>query len=84
MVIYENLTADELLSGRSPDYKLTLAEQLILDTLDKHPDVPAKVMYRLAEQASISPRTLKEAKRNLTSYVESVRLANEWNWLRKE
>ena len=63
---YENLTADELLSGRSPDSKLTLAEQLILDTLDKHPVVPAKVMYRLAEQASISPRTLKEAKRNLT------------------
>ena len=30
---YENLTADELLSGRSPDSKLTLAEQLILDTL---------------------------------------------------
>ena len=81
---YENLTADELLSGRSPDSKLTLAEQLILDTLDKHPVVPAKVMYRLAEQASISPRTLKEAKRNLTGYVESVRLANEWNWLRKE
>ena len=81
---YENLTADELLSGRSPDSKLTLAEQLILDTLDKHPIVPAKVMYRLAEQASISPRTLKEAKRNLTGYVESVRLANEWNWLRKE
>ena len=81
---YENLTADELLSGRSPDSKLTLAEQLILDTLDKHPVVPAKMMYRLAEQASISPRTLKEAKRNLTGYVESVRLANEWNWLRKE
>ena len=81
---YENLTADELLSGRSPDSKLTLAEQLILDTLDKHSVVPAKVMYRLAEQASISPRTLKEAKRNLTGYVESVRLANEWNWLRKE
>ena len=81
---YETLTADELLSGRSPDSKLTLAEQLILDTLDKHPVVPAKVMYRLAEQASISPRTLKEAKRNLTGYVASVRLANEWNWLRKE
>ena len=81
---YENLTADELLSGRSPDSKLTLAEQLILDTLDKQPVVPAKMMYRLAEQASISPRTLKEAKRNLTGYVESVRLANEWNWLRKE
>ena len=42
------------------------------------------MMYRLAKQASISPRTLKEAKRNLTGYVESVRLANEWNWLRKE
>ena len=81
---YENLTADELLSGRSPDSKLTLAEQLILDTLDKQPVVPAKMMYRLAKQASISPRTLKEAKRNLTGYVESVRLANEWNWLRKE
>ena len=81
---YETLTADELLSGRSPDSKLTLAEQLILDTLDKHPVVPAKVMYRLAEQASISPRTLKEAKRNLTGYVESIRLANEWNWLRIE
>ena len=52
---YENLTADELLSGRSPDSKLTLAEQLILDTLDKQPVVPAKMMYRLAEQASISP-----------------------------
>lgn len=81
---YENLTAEKLLSGRSPDSKLTLAEQLILDTLDKQPVVPAKMMYRLAEQASISPRTLKEAKRNLTGYVESVRLANEWNWLRKE
>ena len=72
------------MSGRSQDSKLTLAEQLILDTLDKHPVVPAKEMYRLAEQASISPRTLKEAKRNLTGYVESIRLANEWNWQRKQ
>ena len=81
---YENLTADELLSGRMEDSKLTMAEKLILDTLDKRSIISAKEMYRLAEQASISPRTLKEAKRNLTGYVESIRLANEWNWQRKQ
>ena len=81
---YETLTADQLLSGRSQDSKLTLAEELILDTLDRRSIVSAKEMYRLAEQANISPRTLKEAKRNLTHYVESVRQANEWNWQRKQ
>ena len=52
---YETLTADQLLSGRSQDSKLTLAEELILDTLDRRSIVSAKEMYRLAEQANISP-----------------------------
>ena len=81
---YESLTADQLLSGRSQDSKLTLAEELILDTLDRRPAVPAKEMFSLAQQAGISARTLKSAKGNLRDYVQSVRVANDWLWRRTD
>jgi hypothetical protein len=81
---YETLTADQLLSGRSQDSKLTLAEELILDTLDRRPAVPAKEMFSLAQQAGISARTLKSAKGNLRDYVQSVRVANDWLWRRTD
>ena len=81
---YETITADQLLSGRSQDSKLTLAEELILDTLDRRPAVPAKEMFSLAQQAGISARTLKSAKGNLRDYVQSVRVANDWLWCRTD
>ncbi len=81
---YETLTADQLLSGRSQDTKLTLAEELILDTLDRRPAVPAKEMFSLAQQAGISARTLKSARGNLRDCVQSVRVANDWLWRRTD
>ena len=62
---YENLTADELLSGATHGNKVALAEDLIREQLAGGHPVLANEIYQLAKDAGISRRTVEMAKRNM-------------------
>ena len=79
MVIYENLTADELLSGATRGNKVALAEDLIREQLAGGQPVLANEIYRLAKDAGISRRTVEMAKRNMPD-VTARKLRNCWAW----
>ena len=81
---YENLTADELLSGRSPDSKLTFGGAAYPRYPGQAPRCSCQSDVPLGGAGQHLSPNPEGGQRNLTGYVESVRLANEWNWLRKE
>ena len=76
---YENLTADELLSGATHGNKVALAEDLIREQLAGGHPVLANEMYQLAKDAGISRRTVEMAKRNMPD-VTARKLRNCWAW----
>lgn len=77
---YNKITSDDLLNGGPMDTKATVAEQMILDILSDGKAVSSDEMYHLAEQAGISDRTLRTAKKNLKGLVKSVRIGKGWGW----
>ena len=76
---YENLTADELLSGAARGNKVALAEDLIREQLAGGHPVLANEIYQLAKAAGISRRTVEMAKRNMPD-VTAKKLRNCWAW----
>ena len=76
---YENLTADELLSGAARGNKVALAEDLIREQLAGGQPVLANEIYQLAKDAGISRRTVEMAKRNMPD-VTARKLRNCWAW----
>ena len=76
---YENLTADELLSGATHGNKVALAEDLIREQLAGGHPVLANEIYQLAKDAGISRRTVEMAKRNMPD-VTARKLRNCWAW----
>ena len=76
---YENLTADELLSGAARGNKVALAEDLIREQLAGGQPVLANEIYQLAKAAGISRRTVEMAKRNMPD-VTAKKLRNCWAW----
>ena len=62
---YENLSADELLSGATRGNKVALAEDLIREQLASGQPVLANEIYQMATNAGISRRTGALAKRNM-------------------
>ncbi len=80
---YHDITADDLLNGGPAETKVDTAERLIRKKLAGQSPVPAREIYHLAEQAGISKRTLKTAKENLGSMVETVKKGDGWVWMLK-
>ena len=80
---YENIKADELLNGGPAETKVDAAEKLIQETLAGGRAVPAREIYRLAEQAGISKRTLKIAKDKMRDSIETVKRGDSWQWMLK-
>ena len=76
---YENLTADELLSGAARGNKVALAEDLIREQLAGGHPVLANEIYQLAKAAGISRRTVEMAKRNMPD-VTARKMRNCWAW----
>ena len=76
---YENLTADELLSGAARGNKVALAEDLIREQLASGQPVLANEIYQMAKDAGISRRTVEMAKRNMPD-VTARKLRNCWAW----
>ena len=76
---YENLTADELLSGAARGNKVALAEDLIREQLAGGHPVLANEIYQIAKDAGISRRTVEMAKRNMPD-VTARKLRNCWAW----
>ena len=76
---YENLTADELLSGAARGNKVALAEDLIREQLAGGHPVLANEIYQMAKDAGISRRTVEMAKRNMPD-VTARKLRNCWAW----
>ena len=76
---YENLTADELLSGAARGNKVALAEELIREQLAGGHPVLANEIYQMAKDAGISRRTVEMAKRNMPD-VTARKLRNCWAW----
>ena len=76
---YENLTADELLSGGARGNKVALAEDLIREQLASGQPVMANEIYQMAKDAGISRRTVEMAKRNMPD-VTARKLRNCWAW----
>ena len=76
---YENLTADELLSGAARGNKVALAEDLIREQLASGQPVRANEIYQIAKDAGISRRTVEMAKRNMPD-VTARKLRNCWAW----
>src|SRR5699024_592443 len=76
---YENLTADELLSGAARGNKVALAEDLIREQLAGGHPVLANEIYQMAKAAGISRRTVEMAKRNMPD-VTARKLRNCWAW----
>ena len=76
---YENLTADELLSGAARGNKVALAEELIREQLAGGQPVLANEIYQMAKDAGISRRTVEMAKRNMPD-VTARKLRNCWAW----
>ena len=76
---YENLTADELLSGAARGNKVALAEDLIREQLAGGQPVLANEIYQMAKDAGISRRTVEMAKRNMPD-VTARKLRNCWAW----
>ena len=76
---YENLTADELLSGAARGNKVAMAEDLIREQLAGGHPVLANEIYQMAKAAGISRRTVEMAKRNMPD-VTARKLRNCWAW----
>ena len=76
---YENLTADELLSGAARGNKVALAEDLIREQLAGGHPVLANEIFQLAKAAGISRRTVEMAKRNMPD-VTARKMRNCWAW----
>ena len=76
---YENLTADELLSGAARGNKVALAEDLIREQLAGGQPVLANEIFQMAKDAGISRRTVEMAKRNMPD-VTARKLRNCWAW----
>ena len=76
---YENLTADELLSGAARGNKVALAEDLIREQLAGGHPVLANEIYQIAKDAGISRRTVEMAKRNMPD-VTARKLRSCWAW----
>ena len=73
------LTADELLSGSEhTPTKVERAEKLILSLLENGRICPSSVIDKAAQEQGISPRTVRSAKRNLTSKLYVVRDGTQW------
>ena len=73
------LTADELLSGSEhTPIKVERAEKLILSLLENGRVCPSSVIDKAAQEQGISPRTVRSAKRSLTSKLYVVRDGAQW------
>ena len=76
---YEDVTADALLCGTSPDSKITTAEDLIREMLFDGEEVPSEEIFRRAKELGIGMRTVNAAKKNIPE-IKSRRNGNRWYW----
>lgn len=76
---FEEITAEQLLSGGTADSKTDQARQLILDRLSGGKAVPCDEIFAAAKQKQISQRTVNEAKKSIGT-VRSRREGNGWVW----
>lgn len=76
---YDDVTAEELLSGNTDESKTTQAENLIKSVLLEKGDVPAEEIFRAAEASGISKRTVNEAKKKL-GCIDTHKVGKRWHW----
>ncbi len=77
-----DITADELLSGKSGNVKSKKeeAEYYILEMLSSGKEIPSKDILSFLSDMGISERTANEAKKNLGSKIKAFRTGNIWYW----
>lgn len=76
---YEDVTADSLLCGTSPDSKIAIAEELIRELLADGDEVPSEEIFHRAKELGIGMRTVNTAKKNIPE-IKSRRNGNHWCW----
>jgi hypothetical protein len=73
------ITADEVLGGIAPKAnKLELARNLLREFADKTNIVPSSEVFEVADEHSISKRTLENAKKELG--IRAKKINNSWYW----
>jgi hypothetical protein len=73
------ITADEVLGGIAPKAnKLEQARNLLREFADKTNIVPSSEVFELADEHSISKRTLENAKKELG--IKAKKINNSWYW----
>lgn len=76
---YEDISADALLCGISPESKLATAEELIREILFDGEEVPSEEIFRRAKELGIGIRTVNAAKKNIPG-IQTRRSGNHWCW----
>jgi hypothetical protein len=76
---YEDVSADGLLCGTSPESKVATAEDLILELLAEGDEVPSEEIFRKAQERGIGARTVNAAKKKIPG-IRTRRSGNHWCW----
>ena len=76
---YEDVSADGLLCGISPESKVATAEDLILELLAEGDEVPSEEIFRKAQERGIGARTVNAAKKKIPG-IRTRRSGNHWCW----
>ena len=76
---FDEITADELLSGGGAETKGDAAEDLILDMLSSGEYVAAEQIHAKAKERNISTRTVNEAKSRIPGIV-TKKIGKGWFW----
>ena len=76
---FDEITADELLSGGGAETKGDAAEDLILDMLSSGEYVAAEAIHAKAKERNISTRTVNEAKSKIPGIV-TKKIGKGWFW----
>ncbi|MBQ4353499.1 MAG: hypothetical protein IJC71_01255, partial [Clostridia bacterium] len=76
---FDEITADELLSGGGAETKGDTAEDLILDMLSSGEYVAAEAIHAKAKERNISTRTVNEAKSRIPGIV-TKKIGKGWFW----
>jgi hypothetical protein len=76
---FDEITADELLSGGGTETKGDAAEDLILDMLSSGEYVAAEQIHAKAKEQNISTRTVNEAKSRIPGIV-TKKIGKGWFW----
>lgn len=82
---YEDITADDLLSGGNEyrETKTGQAEELIREMLSDGKEIPCEEIFKAAEQKGISRRTVNEAKKQIPE-LRTRKVSINWAWSLKQ